>query len=85
MSKPVFVNGKAYLDKCYICNQYKTDVRASQLKKDPLYCATLDYWGEVAIDNLDGNHVFTLYEKKYNNDIKAEREWFESNGEVYHG
>lgn len=37
-------------DDCIQCGESKAAVRESQRRKDPIYCATVDYWGECMED-----------------------------------
>lgn len=37
-------------DDCVQCGETKAAVRESQRRKDPIYCATVDYYGECTED-----------------------------------
>lgn len=80
MVKPTFINGKANLDYCYLCNESKEAIKYSQRNtKSPIYCGAVDYFGECLWEA--DRHVFVITEKSYKDDIQSENDWFVANGE----
>lgn len=80
MKDPVFVNGKAYLDECYLCRESKAAIKYSQSNKDSIYCAILDYYGEC-IQEFD-HHVFVITEKQYQAELEAEEQMYKDMGDM---
>jgi hypothetical protein len=81
-----FVNGKAYLDYCYLCHESKAVIKHSQSIKHPLICgimsdSTESGSGEI-LQEYD-HHVFVVTKEKMKVDEENERRGYEDMAKMY--